>query len=95
MDFFIIGKANDPDKALGVWTALQEENLQASQEFLAYLADFLRKNNREVPFVVSDAKVVPEGGSTFSVGVQTELQRKLRTALRANKLDEAIRIRQK
>ena len=88
------GKANDPDKALGVWTALQEENLQASREFLEYLADFLRKSNREVPFVVPEAQSV-QVSAEKAVSPDMELLRKLRIALRSNKLDEAIRIRHK
>lgn len=41
-----------PEKALGLWTKMQEEDIQPSDAFLKQLAGFLRANNLEVPFVV-------------------------------------------
>lgn len=54
-------KANDADKALSVWTSLQEENIQPTTELLSFLADFLRKNNLPIPFAppAQDEEDVP------------------------------------
>lgn len=45
-------KKNDADKALGLWTQMQEEDMQPTDEFLLKLNEFLKKNGRDVPFVV-------------------------------------------
>ena len=41
-----------PDKALGLWTTMQEENITPSDTFLIKLAEFLKSENCEVPFHV-------------------------------------------
>ncbi|XP_075974101.1 bicoid stability factor [Anticarsia gemmatalis] len=45
-------KANETDKALGLWTVLQEDGEVPSEQFLQYLANHLKSNNRPVPFAV-------------------------------------------
>lgn len=47
-------KEKQPEKALGLWTKLQEEDIAPSENFLIKLANFLRENQLEVPFVVPD-----------------------------------------
>lgn len=47
-------KENNPNKALGLWTKLQEENIPPTDQFLEKLAEFLKSNNLEVPFVISE-----------------------------------------
>ncbi|CAG7705630.1 unnamed protein product, partial [Allacma fusca] len=42
----------DTEKALSIWTSLQEENVQASDNLLVELANFLQTNNQPVPFVI-------------------------------------------
>ncbi|XP_072939179.1 leucine-rich PPR motif-containing protein, mitochondrial [Epargyreus clarus] len=44
--------ANETDKALGLWTILQEEGEIPSEKFLVYLGEHLKANNREVPFAI-------------------------------------------
>lgn len=44
-------KANETDKALGLWTLLQEGEIP-SEQFLIYLGNHLKAKNREIPFVV-------------------------------------------
>uniref|UniRef100_A0A2A4K6E8 Pentacotripeptide-repeat region of PRORP domain-containing protein n=1 Tax=Heliothis virescens TaxID=7102 RepID=A0A2A4K6E8_HELVI len=51
-------KANETDKALGLWTVLQEEGEIPSDQFLSYLGQHLKSKNREVPFVIPEHKVV-------------------------------------
>lgn len=51
-------KAKETDKALGLWTVLQEEGEVPSDQFLIYLGEHLKANNREIPFVISNATVL-------------------------------------
>lgn len=46
-------KADDTDKALGLWTLLQEEGEVPSEDFLNYLGNHLQSKNRPVPFAYS------------------------------------------
>ncbi|XP_022120292.2 leucine-rich PPR motif-containing protein, mitochondrial [Pieris rapae] len=45
-------KANETDKALGLWTTLQEEGEIPTDDFLIYLGNHLKSQNKEVPFVI-------------------------------------------
>lgn len=90
-------KSGDPDKALGLWTRMQEENVQPSDEFLATLGHFLTEKGRDVPFVIPEVELPPEL-SSFSLDSQENVSstsRKLREALQQNKLDLGLEIKQK
>ncbi|CAO1333276.1 unnamed protein product [Diamesa serratosioi] len=43
-----------PEKALGLWTKMQEEDITPSDVFLANLSQFLKSQKLDVPFVVPD-----------------------------------------
>lgn len=45
-------KSDETDKALGLWTLLQEEDEVPSDQFLIQLGNHLRSKNRAVPFVI-------------------------------------------
>ncbi|XP_037957314.1 leucine-rich PPR motif-containing protein, mitochondrial [Teleopsis dalmanni] len=45
-------QTEDTEKALGLWTKMQEEDINVSDAFLIKLAEFLRQKNVNVPFVV-------------------------------------------
>ncbi|XP_013179551.1 PREDICTED: leucine-rich PPR motif-containing protein, mitochondrial [Papilio xuthus] len=45
-------KANETDKALGLWTILQEEGEIPSEQFLIYLGNHLKSQQRDVPFII-------------------------------------------
>lgn len=47
-------KANETDKALGLWTLLQEEGEIPSEQFLAYLGNYLKSKNCKVPFAMPE-----------------------------------------
>lgn len=47
-------KANETDKAVGLWTILQEEGEVPSNQFLLYLGNHLKSKNMEVPFVLPE-----------------------------------------
>jgi leucine-rich PPR motif-containing protein len=95
-----IGKSKDPDKALGLWTRMQEEDVQPSDEFLSTLGTFLKKEGREVPFVIPEvSEVTPvsevhrggreslEAKETGTALIETQ---KFRQSLRRNDLDDAL-----
>ncbi|KAK8734064.1 hypothetical protein OTU49_005996 [Cherax quadricarinatus] len=47
---------NECEKALGIWTSMQEENIEPSETFLIRLGEFLKENGHEVPFIMPEAK---------------------------------------
>lgn len=47
-------KADETDKALGLWTILQEEGEIPSEQFLQQLGKHLKSKNRPVPFNIPD-----------------------------------------
>ncbi|KAG8226771.1 hypothetical protein J437_LFUL006294 [Ladona fulva] len=98
-------KTNDADKALGLWTQMQDEDVQPTDEFLISLAGLLRKNNKEVPFVVptpvaslsvSGNAITPQkeqvqqkADSSANVATTPLLQR-FRQAIRIGDIDAAL-----
>lgn len=59
--FFCVSEQHSEcDKALGIWTSMQEENIEPSETFLRELGEFLLANDREIPFVLPEKVVVPE-----------------------------------
>lgn len=46
--------ADETDKALGLWTLLQEESEVPSNQFLVYLGNHLKSKNRDVPFIIPE-----------------------------------------
>jgi len=49
-------KADEAEKALGLWTKMQEESLTPNDAFLLKLADILKRKNIDVPFVVPETQ---------------------------------------
>ncbi|XP_017783732.1 PREDICTED: leucine-rich PPR motif-containing protein, mitochondrial [Nicrophorus vespilloides] len=47
-------KQVDTDKAISLWTQMQEEDISASDQFLITLGKFLKNNNVEVPFLIPE-----------------------------------------
>ncbi|XP_034826727.1 leucine-rich PPR motif-containing protein, mitochondrial [Maniola hyperantus] len=47
-------KADETDKALGLWTVLQEEGEVPSDQFLVYLGNHLKSKDRQIPFVIPE-----------------------------------------
>lgn len=46
-----------PDKALGLWTKMQEEDIAPNDQFMRKLGDFLKSQNIDVPFTMPEVKV--------------------------------------
>uniref|UniRef100_A0A6P4EQJ3 Leucine-rich PPR motif-containing protein, mitochondrial n=1 Tax=Drosophila rhopaloa TaxID=1041015 RepID=A0A6P4EQJ3_DRORH len=49
-------KSDEAEKALGLWTKMQEESVAPNDAFLLKLAEILRRNNIDVPFVVPETQ---------------------------------------
>lgn len=49
-------KADEAEKALGLWTKMQEEAVTPNDAFLLKLAELLRRKNIDVPFVVPETQ---------------------------------------
>lgn len=49
---YFSGSSDEVDKAMGLWTQMQEEDVQPSDRFLIRLANLLKKHKRPVPFSV-------------------------------------------
>lgn len=83
-------KENEPDKALGLWTKMQEENIAPSDVFLLKLAEFLRSNDLEVPFVVPKKEdiIVKKAAATTPKSVQTNEK----TELKKKQLKEPVTV---
>ncbi|XP_063702468.1 leucine-rich PPR motif-containing protein, mitochondrial [Culicoides brevitarsis] len=91
-------KENELQKALELWTKLQEENFAPSDKFLITLAEFMKKNDITVRFVVPGAveeskkKEIPKKQQKPS---GNENLRAFRSALANEKLDEALDLKSK
>lgn len=94
-------KEDAPEKALGLWMKIQEEeDVTPSDQFLNKLATFLKEKGLEVPFVVPtsteklnqrsdvDAKKVMKAKKTSSVTAESNL---VETMVQENRLDDATK----
>jgi leucine-rich PPR motif-containing protein len=98
--WIFVGKSKEPDKALGLWTRMQEEDVQPSDEFLATLGKFLNTEGREVPFVIPEIVETPsvadihrgskKSSEAQETGTALTATQKFRQALRRNNLDDAL-----
>ncbi|GAB6020657.1 hypothetical protein CHUAL_003327 [Chamberlinius hualienensis] len=87
----LYGELNEPAKALGVWTSMQEESVQPRNRTLIYLSNLLKKHNLSVPFAVpADEKstIAPSFGSESK-------SEDIMTLIRNKQLDEALEFRRK
>lgn len=48
-------RTDDVTRAAGLWTQMQEEDLQPNEEFLRQLGKFLQNKNQPVPFAIPNA----------------------------------------
>lgn len=62
--FVLTVQKNDADKALGVWTNMQEDNHQPSDNFLIELGQFLQASGRQVPFAIPQQQAAPKSEAT-------------------------------
>lgn len=81
-------KADETDKALGLWTLLQEEGEVPSEQFLQHLGKHLKSKNREVPFIIPEEKNVKPGKQADIV--EKIVDRKVPTKPTKNDISEKI-----
>lgn len=82
-------KQNDSEKALGLWTQLQEEDLAPTDQFLNTLGTHLKSKNLEVPFVIPDEKNVAREPVMQPLTISSQFRQKLRMG----RIDQALKIK--
>lgn len=87
-------KQEEVDKALGLWTQMQEEDLAPSDVFLNTLGKFLRERGRDVPFVVPSA---PQKRQQPPITAQpsTASHQLFKEKIQHGLLDEALEIKKR
>lgn len=92
------GKSKEAEKALGLWTRMQEEDVQPSDEFLSALGTFLKNEGKEVPFVIPEVTECHrdrrESHEAHGMGTALTAAQKFRLALRRNDMDDALAFKQ-
>lgn len=90
-------KQEDVDKALGLWTQMQEEDMAPNDEFLHTLGDFLIKNGIEVPFVMPEKKLVERNIKILQRPIKKSEDKNdsqlFRQALKTGDLDTALKLK--
>lgn len=79
-------KEVSPEKALGLWTAMQEEDITPTDIFLTKLAEFLKAEGQEVPFHVP--KVVVETPKVEKAEKKLKAAPKTETAIKEPKVQK-------
>lgn len=83
-------KQDDVEKALGLWTQMQEEDLAPNDQFLITLGTYLQEKGLQVPFVLPAQPLTkPVNTDVLPENTQTVF----RQALRAGKINEALKIK--
>ncbi|KAF2894634.1 hypothetical protein ILUMI_11532 [Ignelater luminosus] len=93
-------KQDDVDKALGLWTQMQEEDMAPTDKFLYKLGSFLTENGVEVPFVIPQPPEIKTETVTILKrpqqpvvkDVKTDLQL-FRQAVKSGDLDAALNLK--
>ncbi|XP_075224635.1 bicoid stability factor [Lycorma delicatula] len=81
-------KADDTEKAIGLWTQMQEEDVQPTDEFLYELGTFLERKNEPVPFVIP--KLTPAAQQSV-VAASSGTVQNLRNSLSYKSWSDALR----
>uniref|UniRef100_A0A0K8SN95 Leucine-rich PPR motif-containing protein, mitochondrial n=1 Tax=Lygus hesperus TaxID=30085 RepID=A0A0K8SN95_LYGHE len=84
-------KADDVDKAEGLWTQMQEEDVKPSDSFLTNLGELLEKHGRPIPFEVPKSSDL-EPPSPRKPLADPKI-RAFRKTLHAKDLDEALQLK--
>ncbi|CAH1403829.1 unnamed protein product [Nezara viridula] len=82
-------KNDQVDKAMGLWTQMQDEDVQPSEAFLYKLGILLKKHNKPVPFAVPSMTVVPEDRKSGPTSKNFNLKN-YRAAVNSKDADEAL-----
>lgn len=88
----VLDKNNDVEKAMALWTQMQEEDTQPSDHFMWSLSELLKQNNLEVPFTVkkpSENEINIAVPSDVSNGLITKLD----LSIKNKSLSQALNLR--
>lgn len=88
----VLDKNNDVEKAMALWTQMQEEDTQPSDHFMWSLSELLKQNNLEVPFTVkkpSENEINIAVPSDVSNGLITKLD----LSIKNKSLSQALHLR--
>ncbi|CAG4949184.1 unnamed protein product [Colias eurytheme] len=95
-------KADETEKALGLWTILQEEGEIPTDDFLVYLGNHLQSKNMEVPFIIpqqnnvqktkkeSSVKKVVEPVKPSKKQVTEDIEKLVQSGLYTQAMDQTI-----
>uniref|UniRef100_A0A1B6EW94 PROP1-like PPR domain-containing protein n=1 Tax=Cuerna arida TaxID=1464854 RepID=A0A1B6EW94_9HEMI len=96
-------QGDNVEKALGLWTQMQDEDVHVTDEFLIKLGSFLQSKGLQVPFEIpksipkstpkSDATKKEDKPSDTEVRKQSQNQ-SLLAAIKANNVEEALTIKE-
>lgn len=75
---------------MALWTQMQEEDCQPSEQFMWSLSELLKKNELEVPFTVKKPK---EKVSVVSSDVNKTLSTELELCIKNNDIPQALALR--
>lgn len=95
---------DDCDKALGLWTEMQEEDCPPTDRFLIKLGNFLKQNNKDIPFIIPETEIAKptktvrrENARPVEVKQQQpQVQNNLtqfRQALKSDDIDQAMQLK--
>uniref|UniRef100_A0A1B6MDN1 Pentacotripeptide-repeat region of PRORP domain-containing protein n=1 Tax=Graphocephala atropunctata TaxID=36148 RepID=A0A1B6MDN1_9HEMI len=86
-------QADNVDKAYGLWTQMQDEDVQVNDQFLIKLGSFLKSKGLQVPFEIPEPVVTKKPIET-EVQKQSQNNSALTSAIRANNVEEALAIKE-
>lgn len=86
----LYSKNNRVEEAMALWTQMQEEDCQPSEQFMWSLSELLKKNELEVPFTVKKPK---EKVSVVSSDVNKTLSTELELCIKNNDIPQALALR--
>lgn len=90
-NIFALGKNNKVQEATALWTQMQEEDIQPSDNFMWSLSELLKNNNLEVPFTVNKPKENKQ--SSIPSDVKQNLTSQLDTLIENNNISKALSLR--
>lgn len=88
---FASGKNNKVEESMALWTQMQEEDTQPSDNFMWSLKELLTKNNLEVPFTVK--KPNKNDLSSVPSDVKSNFSSQLNLCLKNNNITKALSLR--
>uniref|UniRef100_T1HC17 PPR_long domain-containing protein n=1 Tax=Rhodnius prolixus TaxID=13249 RepID=T1HC17_RHOPR len=88
-------KADEVDKAIGLWTQMQDEDVQLTDQFLAALGALLKKHNRPVPFAIPELQPQTETEKPSIPTSRLSVLRQMRKAVFGKEVDEVLELKNK